>query len=403
MSFLRRKIYDSKLEKHSIKDCSAVNTSRYNLLIFADRIDFGDSAKNIIDIANGLVKRNVNVTILASSVMYRMQLDEDIDVIILNVVKNKLMPLFMKTSLVAHICGLRKIDIILTISSDCAYIAKRVARKMNIKLVTYINDILDVKDKYFRKKNEIMTKGDLVFISSLYACNYILDNYSIDQKKIKVIRSGIDTNIFNIANVTKGRKLVAMNYLGEQVIGKRILLFPSRFNDKKCQMTLIEAISRLEDKDDKNFICVLIGDFAGSMQYINQLVYRIKKLGLEKYILIFNKFDDMPAIYSLSYAIFALSKGCEASMRIIAEAGAMFRPSISMLTGVVSNYVINENSGYLIVANNIVELKIAIRRILSVTNEQYNKMCMCAHRYILQYFDVRKTIIDVDDAFTSLI
>ena len=87
MSFLGKKIYDYKLKKYSIKDEKALNTSRYNLLIFVDRLSFGDTAKNIVDIANGLIKRNVNVMILASSVRYRGQLDVGINVIVCNIVK----------------------------------------------------------------------------------------------------------------------------------------------------------------------------------------------------------------------------------------------------------------------------------------------------------------------------
>ena len=114
MSILGEKKYNFKLKKYSIKDRKVLNTSRYNLLIFVDKLDFGDTARNIIDIANGLIKRNVNVIILASSIKYRQQLDAGIKVITSNIVNDKLMPFFMKVAYVQDICRLNKVDIILT-------------------------------------------------------------------------------------------------------------------------------------------------------------------------------------------------------------------------------------------------------------------------------------------------
>ena len=403
MPFLEKKFNSFKLRTEDDKGNFILNTSRYNLLIFVDRLDFGDTAKNFIDIANGLVKRNVNVTILASSVRYRRQLDADVSVTTINIVKNKLMPFFVKVAQVERICKANKVDIILTNSADCAFIAMSVAKKMNIKFATYINDIWNVKDKFCKKQHEVMLKSDLMILPSLYACNYILDNYNwVNHKKMKLIRSGIDLNIFDIDAITKGRKVDAVKHLGDTTIGKRILLCPNKFYDKKGHIILLEAISRISNKEDKNFICVLMGDFLNTHEYRHRLVRLIKHFGIEKYVLLLNKFDDMPALYSLSYAVLSVSTGSEASTRIICEAGAMFRPAIITFVDGLNDYLVNERSGYVVYPNNIADISNAVERILQMTDEQYKRMCNFAHQYVLKYFDFKNTIVEIDNALSSL-
>ena len=404
MSILGEKKYNFKLKKYSIKDRKVLNTSRYNLLIFVDKLDFGDTAKNIIDIANGLIKRNVNVIILASSAKYHHLLDADIKVITSNIMKNKLMPFFMKVAYVQNICSINKVDMMLVTSVDHAGIASYIPKRLHIKFVTYINEIWSVKDEFCKKRHEIMLKSDLMILPSLYICDYILDNYDgVNHKKMKLVRSGIDINMFNIDNVSKGRKMDATKYLGESVIGKNIFLCPNKFNDKKGHTALLDAIARLININTKNFICVLIGDFANSQSYRHVLVEKIRQLGIQKYVLLLDTFEDMPALYSLSYAVLSLSKSGEASTRIIAEAGAMHKPAIVTYVGGLQNYIVNEKSGYIVNPDNIADICNAMEKILLQSDEQYKSMCEFAYKYSLKYFDMQNTIIEVDDALSSLV
>ena len=403
MPILGEKKYNFKLKKYSVDDGKALNASRYNLLIFIDKLDFGDTAKNIVDIANGLIKRNVDVIILASCIRGHQRLEADIKVMTLGILHNKLMPFFMKVVRVGNICQTNKVDIILTASNECACIANSVAKKWNIKHVTFINEIWNIKDVFCRKQYEIMLKSDLMVLPSLYMCDYILDNYDdVNHKKMKLVGSGIDINMFNIDNVSKGRKMEATKYLGEPVIGKNIFLCPNKFNNKKGQMVLLDAVARLIDGGTKNFICVLIGDFAGSQNYRHVLVEKIRQLGIQRYVLLLNTFDDMPALYSLSYAVLSLSKSGEASTRIIAEAGAMYKPAIVTYVGGLQDYIVNEKSGYIVNPDNITDICNAMKKILLQSEEQYQDMCDFAHQYALEYFNVCNTIDEMDNALFHL-
>ena len=51
---------------------------------------------------------------------------------------------------------------------------------------------------------------------------------------MKLIRIGVDTDMFNIDNVSKGRKMDATKYLGESVIGKNIFLCNNFFYSVCC-------------------------------------------------------------------------------------------------------------------------------------------------------------------------
>ena len=405
MFIFGKKNYSFKLKKYGVKDRRALNTSRYNLLIFVDKLDVvGDMERHIIDIANGLIKRNVNVVILASSAKCRQYLESDVEVCTLNILNNKLMPLFMKIAYVRHICAFNKVDIIFTTSADCAYIAKLVAKTLHIKFITYINKIWDAKDKFCKKHNKIMLKSDLIILPSLYIYDYILEHYdNVNHKNMKLIRIGVDTDMFNIDNVSDGRKMEAIKYLGEDIIGKHIFLCPSEFNDFQGQMFLLDAIARLIEMETKKFICILVGDFAGSDDYRHSLVEKIKRLGIEKYVLLLNVFDDMPALYSLSYAVLSLSSCEVVSIPIIAQAGAMYRPAIVTYACGLSNCVVDEKSGYIVHQNNSIDICNAMEALLRQNAEQYENMCKCAYKYSLKYFDVHSTIISLDDALFSLI
>ena len=209
--------------------------------------------------------------------------------------------------------------------------------------------------------------------------------------------------MFNIDNVSKGRKMEATKYLGESVIGKNIFLCPNKFSDKKGHTALLDAVARLININTKNFICVLISDFANSQSYRHALVKKIKKLGIEKYVLLLDTFGDMPALYSLSYAVLSLSKSGEASTRIIAEAGVMHKPAIVTYVGGLQDYIVNEKSGYIVNPDNITDICNAMEKILMQSDEQYKNMCEFAYKYSLKYFDMQNTIVEVDDALYSLV
>ena len=57
-------------------------STRYNMLIAVDTLNFGDVARVIVDLANYLVKNNVGVTILTNEATMKNLLDANVNLVI---------------------------------------------------------------------------------------------------------------------------------------------------------------------------------------------------------------------------------------------------------------------------------------------------------------------------------
>ena len=101
-----------------------------------------------------------------------------------------------------------------------------------------------------------MLKCDTVIAGSDYILNHIYTNYKTD-KKISVIKRGIDTDYFSVKNVSDAEEQKLRNYL-DVPYDKFLLLLPGRLTYWKGQKLFIEAINLLKSQNKFNDCFALI-------------------------------------------------------------------------------------------------------------------------------------------------
>ena len=388
----------SKKKVGNSADKHISKSTRYNMLIAVDTLNFGDVARVIVDLANYLVKNNVGVTILTNEATMKNLLDANVNIVI-----NKHRSLKDKikyANFLKDIFTIYEIDIVNVFSLSFVQEIRSLSLKKHIPMIATIGEIYNTETRFDRFLANIMVNADKVITMSEFIRDYILNEYEVDVKKIKLIVNGIDLSLFETGEITEGRLAEVAEKIDVNASYKRILLCPSRFCDKKGQSFLLDVLAKIENKD---YVCVMMGNLSEESGIIEGLCNKIRQLNLENNVRIVDNVDDMPAAYLLSYAVICVSQKDEAFCRIPIEAAAMKRPIISTITGASNMYVIDNKTGFLVRVGGEKELKEAIEKILDMSNDEYQQMCNNADIYARRHFDMNKSLAEFDKVANELL
>ena len=375
------------------------NNNWYSILIIADELNFGDTTKNIIDLSNYLIENNVNVFLIVIEAKQQKLLDHRVN-IIFN--KHFLGNVFFTQKYVKDLCKKNKIDVVLFYSLKNLSSLTKSIKKLKIPIILYINNLFKIDTRYRYHKYKAIEQVNTIIVPTVYIAEFLIKHYRINLSKINIALNGIDDTLYN-KNISGGRIANVIPAIGEDCLNKKIFLYPSKFVDYKGHLLLIEAISKIKDKENKNFIFIFMGDFQNSIEFRRKLLFRIQQLKLEPYIRIIDQLDDMPPIYSLSYAVMCVSQNDEGYSRIIEEAYSCEKPVIVTNIGVFSKYVINTKTGYIVRKNSSADISNAIDKLLSLTPSQYLIMCNNAKHYVETYFKISNTMKNIQNIIVNTI
>ena len=376
------------------------NNNLYSILIIADKLNFGDTTKNIIDLSNYLTANNVNVFLIVRDAKQQKLLDHKVN-IIFN--KHFIGNIFFTRKYIQNLCKKNKIDVVLLYSLlNLSSITKSI-KKLKIPIILYINNLFKISTRYHYNKYKAIERVDRIIVPTAYIAEFLIQHYKIDLSKINIVLNGVDNTIYNNKNILGGRIANIIPAIGEDCLNKKIFLYPSKFVDYKGHLLLIEAISQIKDKENKNFICIFMGDFQNSIELRQTLLLKIQQLKLEPYIRIIDQLDDLSPIYSLSYAVMCVSQNDEGYSRIIEEAYLCERPVIATNIGVFPKYVINTKTGYIVRKNSSVDISKAIDDLLSLAPSKYLIMCKNAKNYVDKYFSISSAMNNIQNIITNTI
>ena len=127
-----------------------------------------------------------------------------------------------------------------------------------------------------------------------------LKRYNVEEKKLKIIYSEPSSQILK-------RKKVDDNFSTEvlkkfDLLNKKFIFYPAQYWAHKNHIYIIEAISLIEKKKDKELIAVFCGTDKNNLDYLKSFT---KKLKIEKSIkfLDFLSEDELNELYKNSFAI----------------------------------------------------------------------------------------------------
>lgn len=267
-----------------------------------------------------------------------------------------------------------KINIIHARSRAPAWSAYFAAKKMGIPFVTTFHGTYSIQNKLKKKYNSIMVKSDRVIAISRFINNHILSNYNIDKDKIVTIHRGINIERFNYLKVADERLISLLNIFNIPE-DSFVVLLPGRITRWKGHILLIEAIFKLQRSD---IICLFVGDSQGRNKYYAELEKILDKFKLKNNFRIIPNQSDMATIYKLADVVVSSSLDPEAFGRVIVEAQAMGRPTISANHGGGSEIIIDGLTGWLFKPGDADDLSDKINKALSLNKDNRDKLAINA-------------------------
>ena len=196
--------------------------------------------------------------------------------------------------------------------------------------------------------NRVMTYGERVIAISNHIRKHLIDNYIIDQNKIRLVHRCVNTLRFNPDSVTQARKI---NMIKEYNIpeDKPVILLGGRITHWKGQHLLIKALAKMQTQ---NFYCIIAGDEQGREAYLAYLKKLAEKYGLSSRICFHGKVLDMPALMSVSSVIVSAAIEPEAFGRISVEGQAMGKIVVASNIGGSLDTITDGVTGKLFESNN---------------------------------------------------
>lgn len=253
----------------------------------------------------------------------------------------------------------------------------------------------DVKKFY----NSSIARGERVIAISNYVREYLLKNYEIDEKNIRLIHRGVAIEKFH-PNAVAPTHLIKLSQDWRLPDGCTIVMMPARITRWKGHLVLVDAMSKLK-RDD--VFCVMIGDDQGRTEFTAEVEAAIKEKGLEGRVRMVGRCSDMPAAYMLANVVVSASTDPEGFGRIPIEAQAMGRPIVATNHGGAMETVLPGYTGWLVPPGDSGALAEAIDEALSMDAEQRAFMATHAMMHIAENFTRGKMVDDTMDVYAELL
>ena len=216
-------------------------------------------------------------------------------------------------------------------------VGKEIANKFNKPLVYTSHSLGIFLEGYNKERVDcekiIMTSSDVITTSSQFEKNMISENYKIDSSKMKLVKPGVDVEIF-IPN--------------SEINRENIFLSIGRIQEQKGQIDVIKFLDNFR-KVENNFMCYFIGGPSGKsgIEYLEELKKVVIDLELESYV----EFVDIISqtkirdLLNKSKLLIHTSK-FETFGLVAAEALAMGVPVLTSNRGSLLEIVENSINGY---------------------------------------------------------
>lgn len=275
------------------------------------------------------------------------------------------------------------INIVHARSRAPAWSAYWAAKRAGVRFLTTFHGTYGLGPKGIKKfYNRVMTYGDLVIAISNHIKKHMMDNYHVDEKKIRLIHRCVDIAKFSPEAVSKERIIntIRDNNLPEDL---PIITLVGRLTHWKGQHLLLEALAKMKNRD---FYCLIVGSDQGRVKYTNELKELVKKYDLEGKVKFIGQSFDIPALLMVSDIVLSTSIEPEAFGRAAIEGQAMGKIVIASNIGGSLENTIDNVSGILFESNNADALAAALDRALAMPEEEKRKMSAAAVKNVKDNF-----------------
>ncbi len=261
-----------------------------------------------------------------------------------------------------HLVQKNNVDIVHARSRAPAWSAYFASKVTGVHFVTTFHGIYNFSNSIKKYYNGIMTKGERVIAVSNFVKMHILEEYCIDESKIRVIHRGVDHDYFDPSKITAEIKAEFQEKYNIPS-NTPVILLPARMSNWKGQMILTKALSYLKET---NFYCIMAGDISKHPNFVARLQSMISNLKLQGKIQVFGAEMDMRELYSVADIVLSASIEPEAFGRVVVEAQAMEKIVIATNIGGSAETVEDTKTGYHVIPNDPENLANKIRYALKI-------------------------------------
>jgi len=361
----------------------------------------GGVEKGTIEIARSLVENGYKSIVLSNGGPLVSDVESSSSLHIKLDVQNKNpFNLWKNIRNIAQILKERQVDIIHARSRAPAWSCYYASRKSDARFITTAHGIYTISNYLKRYYNSVMTKGDRVIAVSHFVKKYLLENYSIDESKIRVIPRGVDHEYYDSGNIPEA-KLIKFRQKYNIPSGVPVILLPGRFTNWKGHKLLIEAINKIRHLD---FYCMMVGDLAKHPEYVSQVKGMISSMKLQGKIQLFGSENNMFNLYGVADIVLSTSIEPEAFGRIIIEAQSMQKIVVASDIGGASETIENEKTGLHFKSANADDLADKIRYALEIINTPVAlSLCEAARQSVISQYSLRAMQQKTLDVYRELL
>ena len=270
-------------------------------------------------------------------------------------------------------------------------VGKEIANKFNKPLVYTSHSLGIFLEGYNKERVDceklIMTSSDVITTSSQFEKNMISENYKIDSSKMKLVKPGVDVEIF-VPN--------------SEIKRENIFLSIGRIQEQKGQIDVIKFLDNFK-KVENNFMCYFIGGPSGKsgIEYLEELKKVVIDLELESYV----EFVDIISqtkirdLLNKSKLLIHTSK-FETFGLVAAEALAMGVPVLTTNRGSLLEIVENSINGYQ--SENLIDRNVNnfVKELLN-NDEKFNEIMLnCLEKS--KDYNWSNTAIEIENLYNNL-
>jgi glycosyltransferase involved in cell wall biosynthesis len=278
--------------------------------------------------------------------------------------KNPLL-MWINSVRLANLIRKHDVDIVHARSRAPAWSAWLATRQTGCKFITTFHGTYGLQNKWKKKYNSIMTRGDRVIAVSHFIAEHIMANYEMDQSRLRVVHRGVDLTLFN-PNAYSAQRMIDLAQEWRLPEDLPLILFPGRFARWKGQEVFVRALAQVPHRD---FFAIMLGDDKGHPTYREEIEQLISELGLNGYVRIARHTQFITEAYMLSKLVVATSIEPEAFGRVVLEAQAMGKPVIATNHGGPQETVVDRETGILVRPGDVDMLAAAITNVLDMPDD----------------------------------
>ncbi len=291
------------------------------------------------------------------------------------------------------------VDIVHARSRAPAWSAWKACEKTKARFMTTCHAPFNISGDVKKFYNSSIARGERVIAISNYVREYLLKNYTIEDRNIRLIHRGVALEKFHPSAVAPAH-LIKLSQAWRIPDGCTIVMMPGRLTRWKGSLVLIEAMAKLK-RDD--VVCILIGDDQGRSEFRKEVETSIREKDLEGRVRIIGHCSDMPAAYMLATVVVSASTDPEGFGRVPIEAQAMGRAIVATNHGGAMETIIDGETGWLVQPNDADALAKAIEAALELDPEKRGYMATHAMMHVAENFTKTKMVEDTMDVYAELL